>query len=119
MVYYALEEYGAAQAHFERAVEIDPSYATGHGQLGWVQYVQKAYDKAQPHFERAIELEKDPLRNASYRHALGWIHVNMKRYDQAEAEFTKALELNPNQEGAREGLQVVEEQRRAKPAPGR
>jgi tetratricopeptide (TPR) repeat protein len=110
MVYYTMEEYDAARSHLERSIEIDPTYASGQGQLGWVFYVQRQYDKAQPYFERAVGLEKDPLKNAAYRHALGWIHVNMRRYDRAREEFTRALELNPELEGAREGLQVLSQQ---------
>jgi tetratricopeptide (TPR) repeat protein len=105
--YYAMEEYDSAQAHLERSLEIDPTYATGWGQLGWVYYVQKEYDKAQPDFEKAVELEKDPGRNAEYRHALGWIYLNAKQYAQAKDQFTRALEENPDLEGAKEGLQVI------------
>jgi tetratricopeptide (TPR) repeat protein len=108
MAYYALEEYGSARSHLERALEIDPNYATGWGQLGWVFYVQKEYDKAQPEFEKAVELEKDPSKNAAYRHALGWIYLNTKQYAKAKDEFTKALAENPDLDGAREGLQVLE-----------
>jgi tetratricopeptide (TPR) repeat protein len=107
IAYYTMEEYDSAQAHLERSLEIDPGYATGWGQLGWVFYVQKEYDKAQPDFEKAVELEKDPGRNAEYRHALGWIYLNAKQYPQAKTQFTKALEENPDLEGAKEGLQVI------------
>jgi tetratricopeptide (TPR) repeat protein len=107
VAYYAMEEYDSAQSHLERAVEVDPSYATGWGQLGWVFYVQKLYDKAQPNFEKAIALEKDPVRNAEYRHALGWIYLNAKQYPQAKEQFTRALEENPDLAGAREGLQIL------------
>ena len=51
--YYAMEEYDSAQAHLERSLEIDPNYATGWGQLGWVFYVQKDYDKAQPELRKS------------------------------------------------------------------
>jgi tetratricopeptide (TPR) repeat protein len=70
-------------------------------------YVQKQYDKAQPNFEKAVALEKDPGRNAEYRHALGWIYLNAKQYDKAKAEFTRALEENPDLQGAKDGLQVI------------
>jgi tetratricopeptide (TPR) repeat protein len=86
---------------------VDPSYATGWGQLGWVFYVQKDYEKAQPYFEKAVNLEKDPGKNAAYRHALGWIYLNTKQYAKAKQEFTRALEENPELEGAREGLQAL------------
>jgi tetratricopeptide (TPR) repeat protein len=105
--YYAMEEYDSAQSHLERSLEIDPSYATGWGQLGWVFYVQKEYDKAQPDFEKAVDLEKDPGRNAEYRHALGWIYLNSKQYAQAKDQFTRALAENPDLDGAKEGLQVI------------
>jgi tetratricopeptide (TPR) repeat protein len=105
--YYAMEEYDSAQAHLERSLEIDPMYANGWGQLGWVFYVQKDYDKAQPNFEKAVDLEKDPTRNAAYRHALGWIYVNTKQFAKAKQEFTRALEENPDLQGAKEGLQVL------------
>jgi tetratricopeptide (TPR) repeat protein len=108
MAYYAKEEYDTANSHLSRAVEIDPNYATAWGQLGWVFYVQKIYDKAQPNFERAVELEKDPLRNATYRHALGWVYYNTKQYAKARQAFTKALELNPDLDGARDGLQALD-----------
>jgi tetratricopeptide (TPR) repeat protein len=105
--YYAMEEYDSAQAHLERSLEVDQNYATGWGQLGWVFYVQKDYDKAQPNFEKAVDLEKDPTRNAAYRHALGWIYVNTKQFTKAKEEFTVALQENPDLEGAKEGLQVI------------
>ena len=53
-----------------------------------------------PPFEKAVSLEKDPTRNAAYRHALGWIHMNKKEYAQAKEEFTRALAENPDLEGA-------------------
>ena len=105
--YYAMEEYDSARSHLERSLEIDPNYATGWGQLAWVFYVQKQYDKAQPDFEKAVDLEKDPARNAEYRHALGWIYVNAKQYAQAKDQFTRALQENPDLQGAKEGLQVI------------
>jgi tetratricopeptide (TPR) repeat protein len=107
MAYYAMEEYGSAQSHLERALEVDPNYATGWGQLGWVFYVQKDYEKAQPYFEKAVGLEKEPGRNAAYRHALGWIYLNTKQHAKAKQEFTRALEENPDLQGAKEGLQVL------------
>jgi protein O-GlcNAc transferase len=105
--YYALEQYDLAQAHLERSLEVDPNYATGWGQLGWVFYVQKEYARAAPDFEKAVDLEKDPGRNAEYRHALGWIYLNGKQYAQAKDQFTRALQENPDLEGAKEGLRVL------------
>ena len=57
--------------------------------------------------EEAVALEKDPVRNAEYRHALGWIYLNAKQYPKAKEEFTRALEENPDLQGAKDGLQVL------------
>ncbi|MBV9356391.1 MAG: tetratricopeptide repeat protein [Chloroflexi bacterium] len=106
--YYVQEQYGPAEQHLDRAVSIDPTYATGWGSLGWLFYVQKAYDRAQPDFQKAIDLEKDPTRNAQYRHGLGWVDLNLKQYDQARQEFTRALELDPKLDGAHDGLAALD-----------
>jgi len=107
-VYYAMEEYEVAILHFQKAVEIDPNYASGYGQMALAYYVQKKYDRAQPLFEQAVALEKDPLKVAQYRHALGWIHLRAGRYAEARVQFSKALELDPSLQGAKEGLQALE-----------
>lgn len=107
---YAQEDYSGAEAHLRQALAIDPDYTNAYGQLGWTYYVQKQYDKAEPEFIRAAELEKDPSRNAEYRHALGWIYVSMKRYDDARNQFTLALQEKPDLAGAKDGLAEVARQ---------
>lgn len=104
MAAFDQEDYATAVGHFERAIEIDSSYPTGYGQLGVIYYHRRDYARAQPLFERAIELERNPARNASYRHALGWIYLASKQESQAREQFTKALELSPGLQGARDGL---------------
>ncbi len=69
-----------------------------------IYYQRRDYARAQPLFERAVELERNPARNASYRHALGWIYLANKQNPEAREQFTKALELNPGLQGARDGL---------------
>jgi tetratricopeptide (TPR) repeat protein len=107
MTAFDQERYAEAVEHFERAVQIDPTYATGYGQLGVIAYQRRDYARAQPLFERAIELERNAVRNASYRHALGWIYLRSNQPAEARAQFTKALELNPALQGAREGLAAL------------
>lgn len=108
MISYAIEDYGGALGYLRRSVTIDPLYANGYAQMGWVFYVQRQYDQAAPNFERAISLEKDPGRLAQYYHALGWVNLNTNRLAQARSAFEKALELNPQLAGAREGLRTLQ-----------
>jgi superkiller protein 3 len=108
MVHYGREEYPAALVALERAVRIDPRYANGYAQMAWVYYVQRKYDQALPLFEQAVELERDKPRLAQYRHALGWIYLNLKQPAKARPQFEQALALNPELEGAKDGLAVIE-----------
>jgi tetratricopeptide (TPR) repeat protein len=114
MVYHAREEYEHAIDRFQRAIELDPTYATAYAQLAWVHYGRREYDRAEPLFLRAIELDHDRGRLAQYRHALGWIYLNARRPTEARDQFTRALELNPNLQGARDGLALLQA-----PAPRR
>ena len=110
MVYHAREELEHAAERFQRAIELDPGYATAYAQLAWIHYGRREYDRAEPLFLRAIELDRDANRVAQYRHALGWIYVTSKRSTEAREQFTRALELSPGLQGARDGLAVLQGQ---------
>ena len=47
-----------AEYYFRKAIEIDPSFALGHFNLGIVMGIQKKFESAAPHFLKAIELDK-------------------------------------------------------------
>jgi tetratricopeptide (TPR) repeat protein len=117
MVHRARDEFDHAAERFQRAIDLDPTYATAHAQLAWIHYTRREYDRAEPLFLRAIELDRDAGRVAQYRHALGWIYVTAKRTDEARAQFTRALELNPNLQGARDGLGMVQNSQDQTEAP--
>ena len=76
--------------------------------MAWIFYVQRDYPKAQPLFEKAVELETDKGRLATYHHALGWIFVNTKQPDRARDQFRQALGLNPDLQGAKDGLALLD-----------
>jgi tetratricopeptide (TPR) repeat protein len=103
----AEQDYATAAPYFERAVELDPVYATAQGQLGTALYLQGILDPARGPLERAVQLERNPLPLSSYRHALGWVYLRTGALDEAEHELREALTLNPALDGAREGLRVL------------
>src|SRR5581483_2623841 len=88
-------EFDLAQANreFQRAIELNPNYATGHQQYGNVTLAAPGrFDDAIAEGKRAVEL--DPLSlviNAD----LGGTYYFSRRYDEAIAQQRKTLEMDP------------------------
>ncbi|MEO0396081.1 MAG: tetratricopeptide repeat protein, partial [Cyanobacteria bacterium P01_A01_bin.137] len=55
--YKALKRYDEAISSYEKAIELDPSYATAHNNLGATYNDLKRYDEAISSYEKAIELD--------------------------------------------------------------
>jgi serine/threonine protein kinase/Tfp pilus assembly protein PilF len=92
LLFYKLDFQGATQ-EFERAIALNPNYATGHHWygLGPLRCVGD-HDKAIAELKRALQL--DPLSliiNAD----LGVALVTARRYDKAIAQLRKTIEMDP------------------------
>jgi tetratricopeptide (TPR) repeat protein len=87
-----------AKRHYERAIELNPNYATAHHWYaeGYLMPVGRA-DEAIAEIRKAQEL--DPL-SAVIATDLGKELYFVHRYDQALVELRRALELGPNFVGA-------------------
>jgi tetratricopeptide (TPR) repeat protein len=84
----------AAILELQKAVEIAPTSAEAHYQLGLAQHLQKQNAAAAvPSFEKA--LAADPA-NPEYRISLGAALVDAKQYDRAVAELTPVTRSAPN-----------------------
>jgi len=92
-----------ARLMFERAIEIDPRYASAYAALawchlndfyfGWSMFPSKSLERAHDLAKQAISIEET---NASAHSALGSIYLRRTQYDLAMIELQRALELNPN-----------------------
>jgi tetratricopeptide (TPR) repeat protein len=95
-------DFAQANREFERAIELNPNYSTGHQQYGNVTLAALArFDDAIAEGKRAVEL--DPLSlviNAD----LGMTYYFARRYDEAIAQHRKTLEMDPGFYFARFGL---------------
>ena len=92
----ALAERGqvdAAIAHFQKALEIKPDYATVYDSLGIALAGRGQIDEAIAHYRKALELKPDYV----YAHNnLGISLADRGQIDEAIAHYRKALEINPN-----------------------
>jgi serine/threonine protein kinase/tetratricopeptide (TPR) repeat protein len=86
-------DFPAAEREFQRAISLNPNYASAHEFYSWHLISMGRMDEAIREGQRAVEL--DPLF-PEIPSILAWDLYFARRYDQAAAELHKTLELAPN-----------------------
>jgi eukaryotic-like serine/threonine-protein kinase len=94
-------DWSGAEREFQRAIELNPGYATAHHWYGMDLWVMGRVEEAIAELKRALEL--DPLSLVTNRN-LGLALFYARQYDQAIEQERKTLELEPNFVGAHENL---------------
>ena len=91
-------DWSGAEGEFQRAIELNPSYATAYQWHGSVLATMGRPEEAIANYRRALELDPlSPIMNAS----LGQAFYYTRQYDQAIEQLQKTLELDPNLNPAR------------------
>jgi TolB-like protein/Tfp pilus assembly protein PilF len=91
LLFYHLDFEGSTR-EFERAIALNPNYATGHQWYGLALMCLGEFDRAIGELKRALQL--DPLSliiNAD----LGVSFLTARRYDDAIAQLRKTIEMDP------------------------
>lgn len=86
-------DFPSAEREFQRALELNPGYATAHQWYGELLMVTGRFDESLREMRRALEL--DPLSLIGNT-ALGYALWHAHRYDEAIEQLRKTLEMEPN-----------------------
>jgi adenylate cyclase len=92
-----------AQSMFQRAIDLDPSYAAAYAELGlslieamtsgWTEFVADDLGRAETLAQKSLSL--DPASTTAHR-LLAEVHMSRGRFDLALGQIGRALEINPN-----------------------
>jgi len=86
-------DWSGAEREFQRAIELNPTYATAYQWHGSVLATMGRPEEAIANYRRALELDPlSPIINA----ALGEAFYYTRQYDQAIEQQQRTLELDPN-----------------------
>lgn len=85
--------YGEAEAHYLKAIELDPKHLLAHKNLAWAYRQMNRPNDELAVCERIAELSPDDFEA---RYNIGSILLRFGMYAQAEARLKEALALNPN-----------------------
>ena len=83
----------AAQQEFQRAIQLNPGYATAHHWYAHYFLARNQPDNAMVEVKRAQSL--DPL-SSIINVGVGWCLYQSRRYEEAIREYRSTLDLNPN-----------------------
>jgi adenylate cyclase len=100
--YRTKETNAQARQMFEKAIALDPQYATAYAQMGWTHLLEWSWRwSVDPkHVERAFELAQQAIAldgSLPGAHSLlSSAYASKKQYDPAIAEGERAIALDPN-----------------------
>jgi len=113
---YALLSYDwnlpEAAKEFQRAVDLNPGYATAHHWRGHYFMAAGQLDQALAEMDKAQEL--DPLSHV-INVGVGWCYYYSRQYDRAIAAYRRTLDLEPNFPLAHYTLGLAYEQKKLYP----
>lgn len=89
----AQKEHDTAIKYFQRATQVDPSFAYAYTLLGHEYVLTEELDKAMNCYRHAVRI--DP-RHYNAWYGIGSIYSKQERFLLAEMHFRKALRINPN-----------------------
>jgi protein O-mannosyl-transferase len=99
-----------AISHLKRAVQLMPTLASAHYNLGTLLQRQNDLDGARREYQLALQYASDKREAAQTHNNLGVLFNQLGRQDAAVAEFTEAIALNPYEQNSFVGRGLIEQQ---------
>ena len=97
-------DWDAAAREFQRALELNPRYATARQWHSWLLMAQGRLEEAVAEGRLAAELDS---ASVSIRRSLGWLLYYARQYEAAGEQLKRAVELNPTSEETHRILGLV------------
>ena len=97
-----------AAPHLERAIQLMPTFAAAHYNLGTLLQRQNELNPALQEYQLALKYATDAREAAQTRNNLGVLFNQLGRKDEAMAEFTAAIALNPYEQNSFIGRGLIE-----------
>ena len=98
---------GGARDAFNQAATLDPDLVPAHIQLGTLYLRAELFEDAIPHFRNAVVADST---NPSAVGSLGMAHLQLGHTARARRLFERVLELDPDNQGARQLLERLQNQ---------
>jgi len=92
IAYSRLQQFPQAEKAVERAIRLEPDYASAHNTMGIVNLANLSYKRAIRSFQEAIRLMPE---EANFYVNLGQAYLRDRKYQEALRTYQKALELDP------------------------
>jgi len=99
-------DFDHALKHFDRAVELDPSFAEAYNQRAIVLYLQEQFERSVDDCHHTVS--RMPCHFGAWA-GMGHGCAHLGRRDEAIRSYEKALEINPRLEGMRQGIESLRE----------
>ncbi len=97
-----------ATPHLERAIQLMPTFAAAHYNLGTLLQRQNELNRALQEYQLALKYASDVREAAQTHNNLGVLLNELGRKDEATAEFTAAIALNPDEQNSFIGRGLIE-----------
>jgi len=94
-----------AEAHYQKAVELNPKFAQAHYNLGYVRLQKSQFSEAITDFQEALKLSPN---YAKAHNNLGIAFVQVGQPDKALVEFQTALQIIPDYPDAQKNLAIMQ-----------
>jgi tetratricopeptide (TPR) repeat protein len=97
-----------AVAHLQRALQITPSMAIAHYNLGTLLHRANQLPEARQEYQLAVKYASDQREAAQAHNNLGVLLNQLGEKDEALAEFTQAIAANPREQNSLIGRGMIE-----------